>query len=316
MADNIVVIPILCPIKFVRQGYSLPAPYNTKYFEDWTYGDTIRNFEQEVGHLQPWQNNDIIELALLSNYSPFSIILQNCKGVTVDTFTMDREVSSTDISGLLFYRASIALDGYPQGVYRLVMDAGGGFETFVSEWFQVKELHENSFLLQYKHSKNDYDAVFENGLEFRLRCMGGLSGYTPKTDRVVFIDQTRSAVQVDAKNYATERLYFNDEYGIPNWFIERINAVFMCDTVLVDGAQYVANENAQVEATREENRPLVGWSLEVRRAKSTQSKRFVKAAEGAGEPTTTLVYNIESRGFGSATSGGASDNTVQIIATE
>jgi hypothetical protein len=314
MADNIIILSILNPVKFRRQGYVNAAPYNTKYFEDWNFTDTIRDFEEQVGHLQAWQKNDIIYLQLLSNYSPFNIELQNCDGGVVDTFLMVYKPASTELSGVKAYEIAIALDSYAEGVYKLVIKAGSPsiIETLESEWFWIKTLHDNSVLLQYKHSENDYDVSFETGIEFRIRTLGGLGNYKPAVDRVVFIDQPRNAVQLDAKPFATEKLFIGDGYGVPNWFIERVNAIFCCSTVLIDGKQYVCNPGANVEDNREQLYPMAGWSIEVRPAKATQSKKFVTTS-GEGAPNTTLIYNIESRGFGPI-DGGASDNTVQIIA--
>lgn len=317
MADNIIVLSHLNPLKFQRRGYANADPYNTKYFEDWSFAETIRNFEHEVGHLQPWQNNDIIELCLLSNYAPFSAKLVDCSGAVVDTFLFTRVPVSTDASGLYAYFLSVALTSYPEGVYRLEIYAGSPVvvDTLDSEWFSLKELHENSVLLNYTHGSNDYDVPFESGVAFNLRTLGGFAEYAPKTDRVVFIDQPRNGVQLDAKSYSIWKLFIGDAFGVPDWFIERINAVFCCDTVTIDGKRFVANDGAQVEPNREKDFPLAGWSIELRPAVASNSKRFVAAGTGPGAPTSTLVYNIETRGFGPST-GTASDNTVQIIAND
>lgn len=317
MADNTVVFSILNPVKFRRKGYENPDPYNTKYFDEWNYADTIRDFEQQVGHLQPWQNNDIIELVLLSNYAPFSVQLIKCDGTVADTFAFASVASSTDDSGLFCYRLSIALDVYAEGVYKLEITAGSPvIDTFESEWFSIAALHSNSYLLQYSHDENDYDVPFEIGVEFRLRALGGFSQFKPGTDRKVFIDQPRNAVQLDAKPFNAWKLFFGDGAGVPDWFIERINLIFCCSKVLVDGRQFVAADGAQVEPNREADYPLAGWSLDVRPASSANSKKFTKAVDGGTPPNTTLVYNIDTRGFGPDTTGGASSNIIQVTAND
>ena len=315
MADNIIRIPRLNPIKFRTQGFANPAGYNTKYFDEWNFDDTIRDFEQSVGHLQPWQKGDTIPLVFMSNYSPFTIQLQNCAGEVVDSFLMTQAPASTDISGLLAWVKLIPLSSYDEGVYRFVVLCGEPVvRTLESEWFQIKELHDNSYLLKYTHDENDFDIPFEIDITFQLRSLGGLSDFTPKTDRVVFIDQVRDAVQLDAKPYSLEKLYIGDGFGVPNWFIERINYIFLCSSVWIDGKQYTANEGAQVEPNREKDFPLAGWALEVRPSDVQQSKEFTDEA-GEDGPITTLVYNIENRGFGDDGTD-AADTNVQIIAND
>lgn len=318
MAQNIIVISKLNPLKFIRLGYENPGPYNTRYFEDWVFGDTIREFEQQVGHLQPWQKNDIIELCILSNYQPFNVELQDCAGEVVSTHAFAREVSSTDVSGLFAYRLSLALDTTPEGVYRLVIKAGAPtvLDTLISEWFDVRTLQANTFLHEYTHDENDFDVPFELDINFRARFYGGLAEYAPKVDSAVFIDQSRNAVQLSAKSYSVWRLFYGDGAGMPDWSIERANEIYNCSTVLVDGKQFTRNDGAQVEPNREKDFPMAGWSLEVRPAQNASSKRFVKNVDGEGAATSTLMYNIETRGFGPITSGGASDNTTQIISNE
>ena len=314
MADNIIVFSNLNPVKFRQVAYANPAPYNTKYFEDWNFAETIRDYEEAITHLQPWQNNDIIYLQLLSNYSPFNIQLQDCDGNVIDSFVMSYVSASTELAGLKAYQCAIALDDYPEGVYKLVLRSGSPttLETLESEWMHIKALHKNSYLLQYSHDQNDYDVSFETGIEFRMRYHGGLSQYKPSTDRVTFIDQPRNVVQLDAKPFDNWKLFIGDGLGVPDWVIQRFNAIFCCSYILVDGKQFASEAN--VEPNREERYPMAGWSLDVRPAENSQSKRFVSAG-GEDGPITTLVYNIQSRGFGPDTSPG-SDNTIQVISID
>jgi hypothetical protein len=317
MATNDIYIPVLCPVKFVRKNYTNPAGYNTRYFEDWNFTDTIRNFEEQVGHLDPWQNSDTVQICLLSNYAPFTLIFETCEGVQAGAAIIPRVVASTDASGMFFYWLPFSLAGYAEGVYRFRILCGDPqADELVSEWMHVAPLHENSGLLEYSHDENDHDVPFETGIAFSKRLIGGLTQYAPKTDRVLFIDQPRNAVQLDAKSFSTERLYFNGPEGLPPWSIERFNAAFLCSTVLFDGVQYTANDNAQMEPTRETDYPLTGWTIEVRRAKSKLTKRFSVDTLALGEPTTTLVYTVEGRGLGSDVPPGASVNDIKIIATE
>jgi hypothetical protein len=316
MADNILDISILSPLKFVRDGYTPPAPYNTRYFDDFIYEDTIRDWWEQAPYAQPWQFNDHIPLQVLSNYSPHQLELYDCEGnqVSGGIFVMSYVPSSIEGIGVKVYQAAIALDDFEEGLYRFKLKSGDPIlDNLKTEWFYLKEKHEDTVLLQYKHNENDHDVVFETGIEFRFRVKGGLVEYTPASRRTVFVDQPENVVQLNARSFATYKLLIGDTWGIPDWTIERINKIFDCSQVLIDGRQFVANEGAKVEANRQEEYPLAGWALEVRPAKNETKKRFI--AEGDPDNDLTVAYQIDTRGFGPINQE-ASTNIIQIEAIE
>ncbi|HUR65469.1 MAG TPA: hypothetical protein VMZ03_03895 [Chitinophagaceae bacterium] len=317
MAENIVDISKLCPIKWRKQGYTNPAPYNTKYHDEWNYPDTIPNFIDPVEYLQPWQKNDIIPIPLLSNFGPHQLELYNCARDLVQAFVLTYKPSSIEGIGVKAYEAAISLSGYDEGVYYFLLKSGNPVIGILeSEQFDIKELHENSILFQYKHDENDFDVVFETGIELRFRVHGGLTEFTPVSDRTVFIDQPRNIVQLSGKSYYTQKLLIGDSLGVPQWVIERVNDIFLCSEVLIDGRQFVANEGAKVEANREELYPMAGWALEVRPANAKKSKRFISIGDPGG-PVTTVVYNIEQSSslFGTF-SDPASTNIIKVLSNE
>lgn len=310
MADNIVDISILCPMKFVKQGYANPLPYNTKYMEDWLYEDTIPELFEKKGYKQPWQKNDIIYFQILSNYAPHQLELYDCEGNQVDTFVFTYKVASTEGIGVKVYEANVALNGYGEGIYQFRINSGSPvLETYLSEWFELKELHENTILLEYRHDENDYDVVFETGIQFSIRVHGLIWDFQPGSDRVIFIDQPRNAVQLSGKSFSTEKLIVGDSFGVPNYMIKKINDIYLCSEVLHDGKQYVGNEGARFEAKREEMFPMTGWAFELRDPDASTKKRFV--ADGTQGSPTTLVWLVNQTGFGPIT-GVASSNVLQI----
>jgi hypothetical protein len=312
MADNIVDIAVVAPIKFVKQGYTNPLPYNTKYMEDWLYEDTIPSQFENKSYLQPWQKNDIVYFQVLSNYAPHQLELYDCEGnqVVGGVFQLTYKPSSIEGTGQKVYEAAVALDDFNEGVYQFKILSGSPvLETYVSEWFSLKELHEETVLLEYTHDENDHDVIFETGIVFGFRVHGALWEYQPGADRTIFIDQPRNAVQLAGKSFSTEKLFIGDQYGVPNYMIEKINNIFLCSQVLIDGKQWVGNEGARFEAKREELYPMAGWAFELRPAKSNTKKRFI--ADGNQGSPTTVTYNIEQKGFGPMTSP-ASSNIIQI----
>lgn len=310
MAENIVDISILSPFQWTKEGYSNPIPYNTKYRDDWQYPDTIGEFYERKDYLQPWESSDIPPFQILSNYAPHQLELYSCDGRQVDTFVLAYKASSIEVIGQKVYEAFVALNTYDEGVYQFKMKCGSPvLETYVTNWFELKTKHESTILFEVKHDENDYDMVFETGIVTKLRVYGEIREFQPGADRTVFIDQPRNIVQLSGKSFSTEKLIIGDSFGVPDYMIEKINNLFLCSEVLIDAKQWVGNEGARFEAKREELYPMSGWAFEIRPAKSSTKKRFV--ADGTQGSPTSVVYNIQQKGFGTIT-GPASSNIIQI----
>lgn len=310
MADNIVDISILAPMKFVKEGYTTALNYNTRYKEDFLYSETIGSLYEQQPYAQPWQSNDIIPFQVLSNYAPHQLELYDCNGIQIDTFVLTYKSSSIEVTGQKAYEAQIALNGYNEGYYQFKIKSGSPvLETYVSEWIDLKSLHTNTVLIEYTHDENDFDMVFETGIELKLRVHGEVAQFQPGSDRTVFVDQPRNLTQLFGKSFSTEKFIIGDTWGVPDYMIEKINNIFLCSTVLIDGKQYVGNEGAKFEPNREPLFPMGGWVFELRAAKASTKKRFV--ADGMQGSPTTITYNIEGKGFGPSSSP-ASSNIIQI----
>lgn len=315
MAENILEIPGVLPMKFKDTNFTNPAPYNTKYFENFHYRETIPYYLSADDYYQPWQKNDIIYLQLMANYGPHSVEIINNKGYLVTSIAFAPVATSLDSGGLLTYRASIALNTLPEGVYKLQLKSGDPLTiTTESDWFCLKELHQGSILFTYKHSENDFGVAFETGVEFSFRVHGGFKEFQPQSERVVFIDQPSNIVQLSSKSFHTEKLIIGNAYGVPKWVIDKINQVFDCDTVLVDGKQWVAVSGARFEANRLDRYTKEGWSIEVRPAKRRSGNRFVNDAPAAATEYY-VTYNIEGGVLGDRNAP-ASSNVIQIIKNE
>lgn len=314
MADNIVDISILSPLKFVEEDFTGPAKYNTRYFDDYIYQNTIPDFYTQQNYWQIWQKNDAIPLQILSNYAPHQMELYDCDDNQVSgaVFQMTYVPTSIEGTGQKVYQAAIGLNTYDEGVYRFRLRSGDPvLETYISEWFCLKQKHEKSILFEYKHNENDHDVVFETGIQMCFRVYGGFppEQYKPGSNRTVFVDQPNNMVQLNGRSFAVWKLLLGDSFGLPQWVIERINQIFLCSEVLIDGKQFVANDGAEIEPTTEELYPLAGWAIDVRPAIAQNKKRFI--ADGNQGSPLTVVYQIEGKGFGTIT-GEASTNIIQI----
>jgi hypothetical protein len=307
MALNNLYISTLNPVKFSKANFANPTGYRTPFFDDFRYQDTLRSFHSPANFFQPWQKSDTIKLHIWANFAGHTLSLFTCQGVQVATFPIKHVVTSIETIGLSAYEVSVPLAGYDPGNYYFTITSGSN--VFWSEVFTLAEVHDLSVLLEYYHDENNFDVAFESGIQFSMRVPGGLTDYLPASDRTVFIDQPRNIVQLSGKSFATQKLIIGTAEGVPDYLAERVNDIFLCSTVNIDGRQYVANDGAKMEPSREELYPLTGWALEVRPARARSSK-LLELDEPDG--TSSVLYNIQTHGFGGITTE-AGDNVVQII---
>jgi hypothetical protein len=310
MAANIVDISILSPFQWTILGYANPIIYNTKYRDNYQYPDTISDLYAQQPYLQPWELTDILPFQILSNYAPHQLILEDCQGNQIDTFAFVNVPSSIETTGQKAYQATVALNIYPEGVYRFVIKSGSPvLQTYVGNYFDLQAKHPHTMLFEVTNNENDHEYVFETGIVAKLRVYGEIREFQPVSDRTLFIDQPRNIVQLQGKAYYTETLIIGDEWGVPDFIIEKINQLFLCSKVLIDGKQYVGSDGAKFEGTREDLYPMTGWAFEIRPAKANSKKRF--EVNGNQNSPLTVVYRIQSRGFGSIT-GTASTNVILV----
>lgn len=317
MADNIVDIALISPVKFVKEGLVAPGKYNTRFKEDYIFEDTIPKYYARKRYAQPWQTNDAVPLQILSNYSPHQLELYRVDPWTgvemlVVALVATYKPSSIEGSGVKAYEFNFSWAPYEQGMYRFRLRSGDPFiDNRISEWICLKEIHPQSVLIEYWHDENDFDTVFETGIRYCFRVQGGFTPerYKPGGERVQFADQT-GYKQLNNTPFDLEGFLIGDTFGVPGWVIQRFNHINRCRFVTYDGKQYVINTGAQFESSTAADYPLVGYAIDLREADAATKKRFI--ADGAQGAPLSLVYNFENRGFG-AISEEASSNLLQII---
>jgi hypothetical protein len=311
MPDNILEISYLCPLKFKKVNFANPAPYNTKYHDDWHFAETLPYYARSDNYKQPWQKNDIIYLQILTNYGPHVLQMFDVYGIKRADVIFDYMPTSIEGTGLKVYQAAIAVNTLAEGDYRFVLKSGDPLiDTYETDWICLLELHKGSFLFQYRHDENDFNTVFETGYHPRLRVHGGFSDFTPQSESVVFIDQPNNATLLSSRTFTTEKVVIGNSYGVPRWMIERINDIFSCSEILIDGKQWTKVSGAKWEANRIEGHYREGWTYEVRPTKNRRYNRFVNDG-AAGSSEYYVTYNIEGNLFGDFT-GPASSNVIQI----
>lgn len=281
----------------------VPEKYNSKYFDQFNYPDTILPWQAQKGFCQPWQLNDTIPLQLRTNIGPVNFILRSCDtGLIVDTIQFDQRQEDAAEPGMFIYEVSVPLSGYPEGCYTVELDFGGVITLYSGEQ-NFAELHEGTLLNEYKHYEAREDIIFETGWLGNVRVPGWMKYEGPKQKATVYEDQILNETALRSQKYRVWSLKIGGTpfAGIPDYFADMIGGIIGCSYLYIDGKPFTVNEGSQMEPVELEGYPMRGWGVEMR-------DRYTRAAityenDDPIEGVLAVMVNVDSKGFGNSASG-------------
>lgn len=301
-------IPIINPLHFTLEGYTPAAQYNSKHVADYQHEDTIRSWQQFVQWFQPYQQNDTLKLHLHSQLGPVQANFYDQDDVPILLGVAFTQVVQSYFDPTLYvYQLSQSLATFPPGYYKMTITFGDPIEvTVFSNWFEVREIFEDTLLVEYKHFKHYQDAMFETGWSPNVRIFGSLVYNKPGSKNVVYENQGSDMTLIDTKPFNTFLLYTGGPEGIPDWAILKYNFIIGCSSLIIDGKYYTkATDGATFSDNSEKDYPMRGWSIELRDKLNRASKIITTAGGLQNELGLTVVINVETKGFVNDDVGGS-----------
>ena len=174
-------------------------------------------------------------------------------------------------NGNRVYNFQMPMWDVPEGTYVLqIVSVVIGSTTipqflFMSEPFEVKELHENTSVIQYTNSYNDQNVFFDvsgGGQHFMMRVHGALVEVEPQSDFEVYSNQSNNLTMLSAKgfrNYAFQIGLGHEK--VTEYECEQINLILNCDNVHIEGIKVTRRDGEQIKIERIEKSPLVYASI-------------------------------------------------------
>ncbi len=140
------------------------------------------------------------------------------------------------------YQQLIDLSLLPEGIYFILTDFGNGTfdHTFISEPVYVKEVHEDTQALHYRHNgtydfEDKWGCVYENGWLGVLRFPADFYKYIMSADLEADQDDTGRQRILRAVPY--RQLEFT-AFEIPGWLADKLAVIFSHDTKFINGYQW------------------------------------------------------------------------------
>jgi hypothetical protein len=295
----------LNPMMYTEVGFTQDSHYASKHIDDHQFADTIRAWEQQMCFGSVWAPNDVIRHQFISGIGPINIKLVDADDISIvyDTEAFQQKQQNADIPGEYIYENDYDISGAElEKRYRFLLTFGSPVQkTFKSEPFILSENIENTLYLQYSHYKFRGDVIFETGIVFYKRIRGSLKYNDPNSKDTFWEDQELNQEILDSKPYDTWDLYLSDEYGIPPYFIKRLNWILGCSELLIDGRYYAKADGSKLEKSEQENYPMTGYKITMRERLNRSGQ--VTVTEGNPNERLAVVISVDSKGFGTDTAG-------------
>lgn len=240
-----ILIPFTNPVRF--KGVD---PFDFDYYA------------KSCKYLQKWQSGDVIFLQFLADEPVTIKVVDNSTKITVKTVSaiiMETSLIDQDFD---VYEAQIDLDDLDFGCYYLQISNQEN-DTVISHAFDYQQEWPETILINYTNSENDFDTIFDTGLEFMIRVEGVIHNFAPKTDSEVYFSQRKNPVQLFANPYRQFTLQVGRAKGVAEWIADILNIAFACDQKSINGVKFERNEGADWEVIRVDNYSLIGLAIDI-----------------------------------------------------
>ncbi len=316
---NLLIISPLNPIWFIPQTPVVYPQYNTKQWDDYNLDDRLYQWQEKIGYSQKWQTSDVIKLQFQSNFDPIQIDLKNDYGYTPLTVSANQVRANKYMPGWYVYEATLSLTSVPVGCYTLYCTpAGSTTQIQMSCNLDIQVNHPGTVLFEYKHSKFKADVVFETGIEFMIRVEGARGKLNPVSEDYMYRNQKLSPSLLSSKPYRIWDLSLGGSYGFPDWMVDKINWMWSCDSVRMDGRSYTKNADSSgsgsaITLKEEDNYPMYAMDMQIQEGNNRGSKLVSPEVDPSMQ--LLVAYQIDSNLFGDEGTQ-ASSNLVPILSVE
>lgn len=311
---NIIYIPLLNPVKFVELDPVQLPQYLTKHFDDYWASEQLQSYETIINLKQKYQTSDTIYLQFESNFASIQLSVIDCGQNVLLTQAATQVRANKYMAGYYVYEITLSLAAFDPGTIWLKLSLGLGSKFMISEPIDVAETWPNTVLFQYSNSKYHGDVIFETGITFGFRCEAVIRRLDPGSERTAYRDQKINPSTLKVRPFRAWELGIGHLSGIPDWIIDKMNWVWSCDNVLVDGKSFAVLEDSKFEDQEiHKQYPWRHWTLNIQEGVNRASK--IVGVDVDSNKKLLIVYQIDGTVFGDL-SAQAGSNLIPVYSSE
>jgi len=274
-------------------------------------GDFAKNqlqwYQSKRCYFQPFETGDRLRQQVIADTAPEDLKIVDCftnQVIVSIPFALVPTVVLPETPTFSIYELDYSFAGLAIGRYY------ASLEDFTSQPFEIAAEHINTTLIKYKHSDNDYDVVFDTGIEFQLRVESLVDYDSPKANRDVYYDQPHNSTQLNSVTFRNFKLYLGFQWGLPQWMFDKVAHILGCDQVTYDDIAYQVAPDAEFEAEKNNDNNWMGGSIDVQPVDNNFIKyitsgvvpppsfkpmqKVVKLTSISGDQTVSNVFKVDS----------------------
>jgi hypothetical protein len=270
-----IVVPLINPLRFKKKDFT--SNFQTKFFDESLYPETIRDFEEQASYRQPFQLNDPLILQVESDALSLSLVFYTCDGIPQYSKDFDQISSRTITSGsgtliLYLHQITVDLNNVGEGAFYAQIEND---VILQSNNICIYATQPNTLLAKYRNYKFYQDVIFEKDTDlfFYLRVQGFIKTNLPERSSTTYEDQTLNVTQLKTVPFFSWK-FITDSLGVPDYVIDLINRVFGCSTLYLDGRLFTVPDSEKFSELDEEYYPKRGWSIILREQQTNSSVAF------------------------------------------
>lgn len=254
-------IPILNPLRLIDT-----SDINFGFDGNFSF-DRILDFQDPKCYFQKWKRSNTLKLQILSDFVPTDLLfLDLVSNVIVNSVAWELKDILIANETFKVYELSFLFSELPEGRYQALFsytDQDDNLHPLVSEPLSVMDEQPNTLTIKYKHYENDFDIIFDTGIEFEFQVEAAIRNYNPQNSRAVYTDQKINATQLSATPYRTFKFFIGYKSGVPEWVMDKINWIQSVDQVTYNNVPYQVINEAKYEIETNESNSFMGGSIEV-----------------------------------------------------
>lgn len=227
--SNDIALPILCPIQF-REPVSVDLyPYQRQYVGKIAH-DTYLMFGINAAMLE---DDVVIEFKAYSD-----------RGIYLKSYDVTKHSLSEDYAYADCTILAADFSTRQKVMFKILVNGDVMAQSLIYEMKPSYTKHLS--LIEYTNSENDFGTVFGT---FRLFVEAGFNpnDFKAKGDREDYQDQNMINRVIYSQPYCIETFSIGGSQGIPNWLYEKLNSVFMCDSIKINGVSYEVAKGSDME---------------------------------------------------------------------
>lgn len=327
MPDNIVDIPLSCPVKFFSlRTPEYPSMDNSPWLDQ--IPDQNRPVQQGVTdppvYTQKWFRSgtkmDNIVIQITATFGPAKLELLDCEQNVLETYAPSTPSDPAILPGWTVYEWHVTPPVSPQYYYwRLSVGTPGidpepgSEEQFLSNPQETITNERGTLKFVAKNSFNYFDVVFSTGAIFEFRCEGWIGRYQPKVETDTWVDQPLNMETNKAKPYREIPLNIGQKAGVADFVADQVNRLLAFDYCVVNGVQVTRPEDNELQPLAIPGWPNAVWTCVVRQTKNRNSIRV----QNGNSPAEFffVTYNLDTKLFGPLNAP-PSSNPITIVAVE